>query len=143
MILMMASYDRFPYSLFKWLGLGLGYLRYKIFTHSKALKNQKFNEMIEAVEAGKGVEYYDKWIEDIKILVPQHNLLLFDVKEGWGPLCKFLGVAIPEQPFPKVNDTYDFKERMYLKRRRSWLLLYELVTLPALVCGFYFSVHKY
>jgi hypothetical protein len=32
------------------------------------------------------------------------RLLVFDVAEGWGPLCAFLGVPVPDEPFPHVND---------------------------------------
>jgi hypothetical protein len=31
------------------------------------------------------------------------RLLVFSPKEGWRPLCAFLGVPIPDGPFPKVN----------------------------------------
>ncbi len=34
------------------------------------------------------------------------------VKEGWEPLCKFLGVPVPDVPFPNVNDTADFNKRI-------------------------------
>lgn len=27
-----------------------------------------------------------------------------DIKEGWAPLCKFLGKPMPDEPFPQVND---------------------------------------
>jgi hypothetical protein len=38
------------------------------------------------------------------------RLLVFDVKQGWEPLCAFLGVPVPEQePFPHANDTAAFK----------------------------------
>jgi hypothetical protein len=38
------------------------------------------------------------------------RLLVFDVKEGWEPLCAFLGVPVPtDEPFPHVNDTAAFK----------------------------------
>jgi hypothetical protein len=36
----------------------------------------------------------------MKELVPKEKLLVYDVKEGWGPLCNFLDV-----PFPRVNDS--------------------------------------
>ena len=29
--------------------------------------------------------------------------MLFNVTEGWEPLCKFLGKEIPQQPFPRKN----------------------------------------
>ena len=31
------------------------------------------------------------------------RLLVLDVKQGWEPLCAFLGVATPATPFPRVN----------------------------------------
>jgi hypothetical protein len=39
-------------------------------------------------------------------------LLTFDVAEGWDPLCAFLGVAVPGEPFPRTNSTEDFKARV-------------------------------
>lgn len=35
--------------------------------------------------------------------IPAERLLVFHPKEGWEPLCKFLGVAVPDAPFPRVN----------------------------------------
>lgn len=31
------------------------------------------------------------------------RLLYFDVRAGWEPLCRFLGVPVPDLPFPRVN----------------------------------------
>lgn len=44
--------------------------------------------------------------------VPADRLLVFDVKQGWGPLCEFLGVPIPSTPFPHLNDAAEFKSRI-------------------------------
>lgn len=33
------------------------------------------------------------------------QLLEFSVKQGWEPLCKFLEVPVPAEPFPRVNST--------------------------------------
>ena len=30
--------------------------------------------------------------------------------EGWGPLCKFLGKEVPDEPFPFVNETEDLNK---------------------------------
>ena len=35
--------------------------------------------------------------------LPPERLLVFHPKEGWGPLCDFLGVPVPPEPFPRVN----------------------------------------
>jgi hypothetical protein len=46
------------------------------------------------------------------------RLRVFDVKEGWEPLCAFLGVPVPEQePFPRVNDTAAFQNEEGRERR--------------------------
>lgn len=49
-------------------------------------------------------------IADVKAGLPADRLLVFEVKDGWGPLCEFLGKPIPDAPFPRVNDTAQFHE---------------------------------
>jgi len=39
----------------------------------------------------------------IKGLVSADRLLEWSVDEGWDPLCKFLGKAVPDKPFPHAN----------------------------------------
>lgn len=39
----------------------------------------------------------------VEALVPPERLLRFDVRDGWEPLCAFLGVPVPNQPFPWTN----------------------------------------
>ena len=41
--------------------------------------------------------------EEVESLVPQDRLLVYEVAQGWPPLCKFLGVPVPDAPFPRVN----------------------------------------
>ena len=46
----------------------------------------------------------------VRETIAPDRLLVFDVKEGWEPLCAFLGVPVPaDEPFPHVNDTAAFK----------------------------------
>ncbi|KAK9764216.1 hypothetical protein K7432_008460 [Basidiobolus ranarum] len=51
------------------------------------------------------IENFKRHIEEVKRVIPAEKLLVFEVKEGWEPLCKFLGKPIPDEPFPHVNDT--------------------------------------
>ncbi|WP_162178350.1 sulfotransferase family protein [Parvularcula oceani] len=44
----------------------------------------------------------------VREAVPPDRLLVFKVAEGWGPLCRFLGQAEPDEPFPRVNAREDF-----------------------------------
>ena len=43
---------------------------------------------------------YRKHIIYVRALIPKHQLLEWNVKEGWGPICKFLKAEEPEIPFP-------------------------------------------
>ena len=39
----------------------------------------------------------------VKSVIPQEKLLVFNVLEGWKPLCDFLGVEVPKLSFPREN----------------------------------------
>ncbi|KAK2740516.1 hypothetical protein FQN55_008859 [Onygenales sp. PD_40] len=54
---------------------------------------------------------FKEHFDSICQLVPRDKLLIFDVKEGWGPLCNFLGKPIPEGPFPGHDSLETFNER--------------------------------
>lgn len=49
--------------------------------------------------------------EAVKAAIPPERLLVFDVKEGWEPLCAFLDAPVPESPFPRTNDRIAFWDR--------------------------------
>lgn len=55
-------------------------------------------------------EVFNKHNEEVKAYVPAEKLLVFDVSEGWEPLCKFLGVEVPAEPLPHTNKKEDFKQ---------------------------------
>ncbi|MBV9715342.1 MAG: hypothetical protein JOZ64_08205 [Solirubrobacterales bacterium] len=44
--------------------------------------------------------------------VPADRLLVWSPGDGWEPLCQFLQVAVPDAPFPRVNDSKAFTERL-------------------------------
>ena len=48
--------------------------------------------------------------EEVKRYVPADKLLVFDVSEGWEPLCKFLDVGVHDEPLPHTNKKEDFHE---------------------------------
>ena len=39
------------------------------------------------------------------------RVLTYDVAEGWGPLCAWLGVEVPDTPFPHNNSSVEFRRR--------------------------------
>ena len=48
----------------------------------------------------------------VKAAFPPERLLVFEPKQGWEPLCAFLGKDVPGEPFTHVNDTAEFKKRV-------------------------------
>jgi hypothetical protein len=48
----------------------------------------------------------------VRAEVPADRLLVFEVTEGWQPLCDFLGVPVPAGPFPRANDAASFRARV-------------------------------
>ena len=50
--------------------------------------------------------------EAVKREVPPEKLLVYDVKEGWEPLCAFLDVPVPDTEFPRTNSAEEFRARM-------------------------------
>eukprot|EP00521_Asterionellopsis_glacialis_P002703 CAMPEP_0195259542 /NCGR_PEP_ID=MMETSP0706-20130129/8023_1 /TAXON_ID=33640 /ORGANISM="Asterionellopsis glacialis, Strain CCMP134" /LENGTH=80 /DNA_ID=CAMNT_0040313055 /DNA_START=27 /DNA_END=269 /DNA_ORIENTATION=- len=52
--------------------------------------------------------------------VPKDQLLVFNVKEGWDPLCKFLGKTVPTVSFPNVNESEDLKRATVMMKIVSY-----------------------
>lgn len=48
-------------------------------------------------------KHMEEHCNHIRRIVPRENLLEFNPKEGWGPLCEFLGKDVPKSDFPHVN----------------------------------------
>ena len=48
------------------------------------------------------VQFYEDWNEFVQHKIPKERLLVFNAKQGWGPLCEFLGKPIPEGPYPRA-----------------------------------------
>ena len=77
-----------------------------------------FTGTYDAISQGKeaSVKFYDDWTEEVKKTVPKERLLVFSVKEGWEPLCKFLDFPIPDEPFPNTNDS-KMIQKMYKRTK--------------------------
>lgn len=58
------------------------------------------------------IAVYNKHNEDVKKHIPASRLLVFNPAEGWKPLCDFLGAPVPAAPFPSVNSTEEFQQKL-------------------------------
>ena len=101
--------------------------------------------MFGSIENGleDSIKFYKKWNEEVKRVVPKERLLIFNVKEGWKPLCDFLQVPVPasNQPFPHVNDTKEFQRVIQIFKFGGIICVYILPLLfAALVYHFAESI---
>jgi len=55
---------------------------------------------------------YEARLDEVRATVPPEQLLVYDVAEGWEPLCAFLGVPVPDAPFPHRNRRAQFWESL-------------------------------
>jgi hypothetical protein len=54
----------------------------------------------------QAVEAFHRHTATVRESLPADRLLVFDVRQGWGPLCDFLGVESPaDEPFPHLNES--------------------------------------
>lgn len=53
---------------------------------------------------------YRKRQDDVRAAIAPPRLLVFDVAQGWAPLCRFLEKPVPAAPFPRTNNVAEFWE---------------------------------
>ena len=70
-------------------------------------------------EKDHAIGVFDRHNEEVQQRVPQEQLLVYEVKQGWGPLCEFLGVEVPDKPFPHLNDAADMRRLILMVRTLS------------------------
>lgn len=61
-------------------------------------------------------DYFCRHTEAVRAAIRPERLLIYEVKDGWEPLCRFLGVPVPDQPFPSQNDRAEFIARVQASR---------------------------
>jgi len=86
----------------------------------------KWNRMIKATvddhiggdcnERETTIAAFNAHIENIRKAFDSDRLLLFEAKDGWGPLCDFLGVPEPDEPYPHINSKEEFEGVLELLR---------------------------
>jgi Sulfotransferase domain len=63
------------------------------------------------------IRTFQEWNRRVGERIPADRLLVYEVTEGWAPLCRFLDKPIPDTPFPHLNDAESF--RRFVRRMRA------------------------
>jgi hypothetical protein len=79
----------------------------------KAILDETFDNRFE--DKAHAIEVFQKHNQAVRDTIDPTRLLVFDVREGWGPLCRFLEVPVPDEPFPRLNDTATFQAMMRMR----------------------------
>ncbi|KAJ5216272.1 uncharacterized protein N7498_002679 [Penicillium cinerascens] len=56
-----------------------------------------------------GREKYREHNAHVQEITPEGSLLVYNIKDGWEPICKFLGLDVPATPFPRNDHWLDYK----------------------------------
>ena len=89
-------------------------------------------------DKAKVINAFNEHNEDVKKRCPKDKLLVFEAKDGWEPLCKFLNVPIPDVPYPNVNDTAAMRRSIQMVNILGWVILIAVLLLLIYVYQRYF-----
>ena len=84
------------------------------------IKNSPFGEMVQKTvwdmmgnrmqDRNHMVDFFNNRTSEIIDYIAPERLLVYQVSEGWEPLCTFLNVPVPDTEFPRINSRDETKE---------------------------------
>ena len=87
------------------------------------------------------MQKFNEWNTSVIDFVPSDKLLVYQVKDGWEPLCNFLNVSIPDKPFPYKNKT---KNMGHMSRFiNSMFVLLILLIVAIIISSVFFGVQYF
>jgi hypothetical protein len=57
------------------------------------------------------IDVYRQHRKNVTETIAPDRLLVHQSKDGWGPLCEFLEVCVPDAPYPRSNTREEFLKR--------------------------------
>ncbi|CAK8692591.1 uncharacterized protein LOC143462484 [Clavelina lepadiformis] len=109
-ILTIRDEDAWYKSIKKMNDIVFNWYHWMTYFSKNALRFETFMRKLYQYMLGSGLEspwlwkmHYRRHNAYVAKVIPPENLLVFDVSNGWEPLCKFLGKKIPDEPFPFEN----------------------------------------
>ncbi|KAL1625128.1 hypothetical protein SLS56_007473 [Neofusicoccum ribis] len=88
------------------------------------------------------VAAYEAHVAEVRRLVPPERLLVFGAGEAggcgyaWEPLCRFLGVAVPEgEAYPRINDAEGFIDIHLMLRNIAMAKMVAQLAAPVVVAA--------
>src|SRR5437868_1353903 len=63
----------------------------------------------DSLDEASAIASYERHNDHVRATAPPDRLLEWHPGDGWEPICRALGVDVPEDPFPHVNTTEEFR----------------------------------
>ncbi|MBV9411364.1 MAG: sulfotransferase family protein [Acidimicrobiia bacterium] len=63
----------------------------------------------DPLDEAAAIAAFERHNDNVRSTAPAHRLLEWQTGDGWGPICRALAVDVPDEPFPHVNSTADFR----------------------------------
>ena len=97
-----------------------------------------YSGMFDTIGYGKeeSIKFYNDWVSHVKKVVPSDRLLVFEAKQGWGPLCKFLDLPVPDGKFPHANDTPAMLANFKKMKMAAYFVIWVIPILIALLFSY-------
>ncbi|KAI1261501.1 P-loop containing nucleoside triphosphate hydrolase protein [Xylariaceae sp. FL1019] len=112
----LMSWILFPVPGVRWFSsTARGFQKDPVHTHGRPASGPEF------------LEIHNNWVRS---LVPKERLLEMDLAGGWEPLCEFLDKPIPDEPFPRLNDSEardKFMRRVLYQAGAMWIGVFATV----------------
>ena len=62
------------------------------------------------------LDFFHRHDDEVRSTIAPERLLVYEVAQGWQPLCAFLGVQVPSDPYPSENTRAEFVARVQASR---------------------------
>lgn len=86
-----------------------------------------FGDEMKYADDNAMLKGFVNWSDSVTETVPADRLLVYDITQGWEPLCRFLGRPVPQDiDFPHVNEYRELRRYIRLERRCDMFLQYGL-----------------
>lgn len=82
----------------------------------KTMVTAMFSNFADPSNKRAAIAAYEKHNADVRARAPKSRLVEYQPGDGWEPLCKALGVPVPNEPFPHTNTREEFIERLRTQR---------------------------
>jgi hypothetical protein len=84
-------------------------------------ENEEWHQMVHELaareigadwdDAARAQAFYERHNEQVRREAPADRLVDWRAQDGWEPLCAALGVAVPDEPFPRVITREEWRSR--------------------------------